>query len=181
MNNGWIKLHRKFTDWEWYDDLKTKHLFLHLLLSANHKDGNWRGIEVKKGQLITGLYSLKEQTGLSIQSIRTGLNKLKSTQELTIKPTNKYSVITLINWEKYQKEEANQQAKQQTNNKQTTTNNNDKNVKNIISYKKIKKPYKDYMKVKCHDGTVVLRYFGKWVDAENNNVKINLSYYPELK
>ncbi|MCP4761494.1 MAG: hypothetical protein GY870_06910 [archaeon] len=180
MNNGWIKIHRKFKDWEWYDDLKTKHLFLHLLLSANHKKGKWRGIKVEKGQLVTGLYSLKEQTGLSIQNVRTSLDKLKRTKELTIKSTNKYSIITLINWDKYQKEEKNQQANQQTTNKQLTTNKNEKNEKNIISYKNLKKPYNDFMRVKCQDGTIALRYFGIWVDP-NTHSKIDLSYYRELK
>ena len=46
-NTGWIKLHRKFLKWEWYSDINTKSLFLHLLLTANHKDKQWQGITVK--------------------------------------------------------------------------------------------------------------------------------------
>ena len=58
MNDGFIKLFRKFKQWEWYSDVNTKVLFLHLLLSANHTDKSWRGITVKRGQIVVGLESL---------------------------------------------------------------------------------------------------------------------------
>ena len=35
QNNGWIKLFRNFTKWEWYSDSESVHLFLHLLLKGN--------------------------------------------------------------------------------------------------------------------------------------------------
>ena len=70
-------------------------LFLHLLLSANHKDNNWKGIEVKRGQFITGMDSLSKGTGISIQTLRTCLSKLKLTGEVTIKSTNQ--TLTPIN------------------------------------------------------------------------------------
>ena len=38
---GWIKLHRKFTEWEWYDDLKTKHL---INLKMNFPDEIFKNI-----------------------------------------------------------------------------------------------------------------------------------------
>ena len=38
---GWVKLHRKFLEWEWYDKSETVHLFLHCLLKANHKDKSY--------------------------------------------------------------------------------------------------------------------------------------------
>ena len=136
---GWIKIHRKLITWEWYNDSKMVHLFLHLLLSANHLDGKWQGVSVKRGQLITGRIKLSAVTGISEQSIRTCLSKLESTKELTIKTTNKNSLITLLNYDSYQiKESANQQStskltnNQPTTNQQLTTNNNDKNKKNEI-------------------------------------------------
>ncbi len=135
--DGWVKLHRKFVNWEWFTDHKTSHLFLYLLLSANHKESNWRGQTVKRGQLITGRKSLSEKTGLSEQSIRTCLDRLKSTNEITIKTTNKNSIITVLNYDLYQnKESDNQQSNQQltikqpTSNQQVTTNKNDNNKKN---------------------------------------------------
>ena len=134
---GWIKLHRKLTEWEWYKDNNTKSLFIHLLLMANHKDGRFQGQDVKRGQLITGRKVLSVQTGLSEQQIRTGLNKLISTNEITIKTTNKNSLISIIRYNSYQIESENTKQStseitnnQPTSNQQVTTNKNDKNVKN---------------------------------------------------
>ena len=142
---GWIKLHRKFVSWEWFTDFKTSHLFLYLLLSANHEDKNWRGQKVKRGQLITGRKSLSEKTGLSEQTIRTSIDRLKSTNEITIKTTNKNSLITVLNYDFYQnKETANQQTNQQLTNKQPTTNQQlttNKNVNNIKNDNNDKKVY----------------------------------------
>ena len=138
MSNGWICLHRSFLDWEWFGDEKMIKVFLYCLLKANHKDGSWQGIEVKKGSFITGRKKLAEETGLSEKSIRTALNKLKSTGELAIQSTNRYSVITLVNWGFYQGEEeigasktASKTAnKGPTKGQQRATNNNDNNDNN---------------------------------------------------
>ena len=95
MHRGYIKAYRRITDWEWYTDIKTCHLFRHILLRANFKDKHHQGTLVKRGQYKTGLFVLASETGLSQQSIRTSLNKLKSTNEITIKSTNKFSIIGL--------------------------------------------------------------------------------------
>lgn len=138
---GWIKIHRNITKWEWYDDSKTVHLFFHLLLSANHKDGNWRGQEVKRGQVITGRKKLSAVTGISERSIRTCLERLESTNEVTIKTTTKNSVITIVKYDLYQGSDiSDQRSDQQTTNdrpstdQRSTTNknvNNENNEKNI--------------------------------------------------
>ena len=102
MENGWIKLHRKIVDWEWYRDEKTFRVFLHILLKSNHENKKWQGVMVEKGQWITSYYNLSHEIGLGVQSVRTSLNKLKSTGELTIKNTSKYSLITVLKWNDYQ-------------------------------------------------------------------------------
>ena len=118
--NGWIKLHRTLADWQWASDPNTFCLFVHLLLMAQHSPSKWRGETIMPGQLLTGRKKLAEATGLSEQNIRTSLNRLKSTSELTIKKTNKYSIISITNWDKYQT--ANQQANQQLTSNQPATN-----------------------------------------------------------
>jgi len=133
--NGFIKLHRTLLDWEWYQDTNVKTVFLHLLLRANHKAQKWQGIVVGKGQLIAGRITLAEELGISEQNIRTALSKLKSTNELTIKSTNRFSLITIVNWDVYQGSSTSKSTIQLTNNQpatnqQLTTNKNDKNVKN---------------------------------------------------
>lgn len=99
---GWIKIHRQFLDWEWWDDKITSRLFLYLLVMANHKDNKWKGVTIKRGQLVTGSESMRKGTGFSRQQIRTALNKLKSTNEITNRTTNQYTLITITNYESYQ-------------------------------------------------------------------------------
>ena len=131
---GFIFLHRKFLEWEWYDDANAMRLFLHCLLNANHKDGKWQGKVIKRGSFITGRLKLASSLKLSEMEIRTALKHLKSTNEITIKTTSQYSIITVNNWDKYQQinQRNNQQItnKQPTNNQQITTNNNDNNDNN---------------------------------------------------
>lgn len=138
MTEGWVCLHRKMAKWEWSTDPNTSHLFLHCLIRANYEDTKWRGIEIKRGEFITSYKSLSQDTGLSVQQVRTALKKLISTSNLTSKTTNKYQVISVTNYNKYQdsnKQPNNQITNnQQTNNKQITTdnNNNNKNNNSII-------------------------------------------------
>lgn len=133
--SGWIKLHRKFLDWEWFNKSEAVHLFLYMLLKANHKDGKWQGFDVKRGQFISSLGNISNATGLSIQVIRTNLKRLEKTNEISIKSTNQFTVVTICKYECYQEE--NEQSnkpltnEQQATNKQLTTNKNEKNKKNI--------------------------------------------------
>jgi len=120
-------LHRKMTEWEWYTDPNTCHLFQHLVLMAQHKATKFRGVILQPGQLITGRDTLSEQTGISVRSVRTSLKHLKSTNEVTIKTTRHFSVITIVKYKDYQYNEipTNQQSDQQsdqqvTNNRPTT-------------------------------------------------------------
>ena len=131
MKNGWIKIHYNLLNWEWYDDINTKTLFLHLLLMANWKDKKWHGILIKRGSFVTSLGKLANQTGLSVQNVMTSLNKLKSTHEITSKTTNKYTYITINNFNDYQETTNKLTNNQQTTNKQLTTTEERKKDKNI--------------------------------------------------
>lgn len=131
---GWIKLHRQILDWEWYDDINVKVLFLHLLLTANYEDKKWQGTTIKRGQLVTSRQHLAEQTGLSEQQVRTAINKLKSTNNITTKSTNKYTTVTIENYELYQSYDeyiTNKQPATQPTNNHNIRNKEYKNKRNI--------------------------------------------------
>lgn len=104
----WIKLYRKFTEWEWYRDINCKVVFLHLLLTANWKPKKWQGIVVDVGELVTSRANLAEEVDLSVQQIRTSLKKLSESGVIKIDTTNKYTVIHINNYEKYQEKPKNQ-------------------------------------------------------------------------
>jgi len=99
---GHIKLDRKILNWEWYTDVNTCKLFLHLLLKANWEDGRFQGVEVPRGSFASSYQILATETGLTVQNVRTALNHLKSTGELTVNQHAKFSVFTLKNYDKYQ-------------------------------------------------------------------------------
>lgn len=135
-NDTWISIHRKFKDWQWYKNTNVKTLFLHLLLKVNFKDNYWKDVLVKRGQTATSIEHLADETGLTVQQTRTALSKLKSTREITIETTSKYSLITIEKYDVYQRNNKNVTNtltseitnNQQTNNKQVTTNNKDNNI-----------------------------------------------------
>lgn len=108
MGHGYIKLHRRILDWPWYGDHNTTRLFLHLLLTANYETAVWQGVELGPGQRIISLAGLAAETGLSLRQIRTCLERLKTTHEVTLCPTHRYTVLTVVKWQEYQGGAANQ-------------------------------------------------------------------------
>lgn len=126
---GWIKIHRKILDWEWYNDTNTFRLFMHLILKANHKDKKYRGILVKAGSFLTGRELLSIETGLSIQQVRTCLERLKSTNEITINSSRQGTIIQIVKYKDYQITTNEITTNQPQDNQQVTTNKNVKNEK----------------------------------------------------
>lgn len=131
---GWIKIHRKFQNWEWRDSPKHVAVFLDLLLEANHKDKKYRGKLIKAGSLTTSYSKISERTGVSIKSVRTVLKDLIETQEVAYQNCKQFSMISITNWESYQLEgtdSGTQRAlKGHSKGTQRATNKNVNNVKN---------------------------------------------------
>ena len=117
-NGGYIKIDRNILNWEWYDDVSTKVLFLHCILRASWKENEWHGRKIQRGQFVTSLSSLAKETGLTIQQTRTALSRLESTGELTNLSTPNFRIITVNNYALYQEITKRSTSKQQTNNKQ---------------------------------------------------------------
>ena len=134
---GYIAMHRSILDWEWYGDPNARSLFIHCLLVANFKPKKWRGIVINRGQFIGSRQGISKTLGMSEQQFRTALKKLNSTNEITNHGAPQHTVFTVVNYEKYQS--SNQQDNQQaTNNQPTinqpaTTTNNVNKEKNVIS------------------------------------------------
>ena len=101
---GYIKLHRKLVKWRWYTNQVMKSVFLHLLLMANFTKNYYNGVEVRPGQTVTGRRALAEATGLTENQVRGAMTKLKETGEITVKSMGHFSVVTVVNWAKYQAE-----------------------------------------------------------------------------
>lgn len=131
--NGFIKLHRKLIEWGWYSDSVVKDVFLHILMTANFKPGTYQGYDLKPGQAIIGRKRMSIELGFSEQQIRTALKKLESTGEITLLPTNRFTIATVENWGIYQCDDMDSQP---TDNQQIT--NNQPHLKNEKKDKKDK-------------------------------------------
>lgn len=102
LENGYIKLRRSLTGWRWYKDGNVLRLWVHLLISANYEACSFQDREVKRGELVTSLKSLSEQTGMTVKEIRTALDKLKRTGEITTQSNRHYTLISVKNYDAYQ-------------------------------------------------------------------------------
>ena len=114
---GWIKLYRQIQNKGYYKKSHYVHLWVHLLLNANHKDNEfmWNGdlILIKEGQLLTGRKELSAGTGISQSTIERILKMLENEHQIMQRKTTKFRIITIINWKDFQ-------GGQQTDNKRTT-------------------------------------------------------------
>jgi len=139
---GWIRIHRKLIEASWFNKSEYVHLWLYLLLKANHQDkevfvGNEK-VVVKRGQLLTSRSKLSEVVHIQENKIYRILKCFENEHQIEQQKTKKYTVISILNYDAYQKSE--QVIEQPTNSKRTTdeqsmnTNNNDKNDNNIFIY-----------------------------------------------
>ena len=139
---GFIKLYKSLLDWEWYKDSNTKAVFFHLLLMANYKPTEYKNIIVDRGQCIITVKEICDSLNLTAQQTRTALEHLKSTNNITIKTTNKYSVVTVVSYDKWQGKVTNKT----TINQQTKT----KKSTNLHIYKENNKRNKEYKEYNTH-------------------------------
>src|SRR5690554_2875880 len=115
--SGWIKLHRKIEEKAIWQDPPMLKLWLYCLIRANHTETEVliekQEIKLYPGQFVTGRYALAEDYNRGTKkrhrvppnTLWRWLQKFKEWDMLDIKPTNKYSVITIKNWHAYQQNE----------------------------------------------------------------------------
>lgn len=124
-DGNYIKISRNILEWEWYRNINTKVLFLHMLLKANWKEGRFEGTTVPRGSFVSSIKTLAMETSLTEREIRTGISHLKSTGEVTSRSTNKFTVFTVVNYNLYQasdRQDDNQPTSERhSNDKRTTT------------------------------------------------------------
>lgn len=134
MSEGnYIKINRSILEWEWYKNINTKVLFLHMILKANWKEGKFEGNTIERGSFVSSIHKLSEETGLTEREVRTAISHLKKTNELTSKSHNKYTIFTIEKYNVYQASEDSEDKqetdegqasdKQETSERQANDNN----------------------------------------------------------
>ena len=165
MCKGFMLIPRDFRNWGWYRDSKMVHMLIHLMLTAQYQDSDYMGIKLKRGQLVTGRKKLSEETGLTEREVRTTIKRLENDQQIKIETTNKYSIVTLCNYEVWQgtKNKNDQQTTSKTPNKRPTDdhiqinkedNNKEKEDTNV-SKKELEQMFETFrQKYKSYGGKV---------------------------
>lgn len=99
---GYIMLHRKLLNWEWYNNIQVKTVFIHCLLKANFTEKSWQGMTIKRGQFVTSVGCIAREVGLSEKQVRICLEKLILTNELGKQTASRSTTLTVLNYELYQ-------------------------------------------------------------------------------
>ena len=108
MSNGWISLHRQIQDhWLWEQKpFAQGQAWIDLLLMAYHEDVQrpYKG-KIKtyhKGEIHVSLSYLAERWGWSRPRVRRFIKLLENAQMITASVTTGDTVLTLVNWAKFQ-------------------------------------------------------------------------------
>ncbi|EJA0283381.1 DNA replication protein [Escherichia coli] len=104
---GYVSIHRQFIDSRLYKDSQAVHLWLHLILKANHEstvvNTDIGPITVDRGQMITGRPSLVRETFIPDNKVRSLLRTFESKGMLNIcSMGKKFSLFTIVKYDDFQ-------------------------------------------------------------------------------
>lgn len=174
-NTTYIKLFRKMLTWEWYGDTNTTRVFLHILLKVNYEPSRYKGHEIGAGECVFGRRKWAEELGLSERQVRTAIEHLKATNEITTKSTNRFTIIHVEKWAFWQigegkptnKPTNSKSNKRPTSDQQATTSKESKNVRKeeVINIRNLIPP--------------TLEMVTEYIEANNYNVDAEafMDYY----
>lgn len=143
-------------------------LFMHLLLTATSRPCRrivaGGAVDLKPGDVVTGRERLAQELGATVREIRTAMDILKKMEIVTSKATNKYSIVSIINWNRYQQERpaerpANQPAERPASDQQATTEQELKNINitPVTSLRSVTVPTGDTPTPKKKAGSTIFR------------------------
>jgi hypothetical protein len=135
---GWIRLHRKLLENPIFTSSKGLKIWLWCLLKATHKEYECyiglKKITLSSGQFIMGRDVAHKELGIAVGTTWNWLCRLETERYIKRQPTNKYTIITILNWSKYQTDEQETERKM---NAERTQNEPYKNIKNIKNNTKV--------------------------------------------
>lgn len=99
---GFVKVSRKILDSDLIREPVTFTVFMYLILAASYRKDEYCGTEIKRGEVATSYPRIALATGITQRQARTAIGKLVRSGRVSVRKHSKFSVITLINYEKYQ-------------------------------------------------------------------------------
>ena len=131
--DGWLKLYRSILDSAVFQDAEILKVWIWLLCNVAFEQHDTicygKVIHLKPGQIATGRKKIAQCTDLNENKVYRALTALKSLGNIEIKATNKYSIITVVNWDKYQDENGKRTSCEQQTNSKTTAEEQQPNSK----------------------------------------------------
>ena len=131
--DGWLKLYRSILDSAVFQDAEVLKVWIWLICNVAFEQHDTicygKVITIKPGQIATGRKKIAQCTDLNENKVYRALTALKSLGNIEIKSTNKYSIITVVNWDKYQEENGKRTSCEQQTNSKTTTEEQQLNSK----------------------------------------------------
>jgi hypothetical protein len=181
-DNGWIKLHRKVQENEFYPkgrEFTRFEAWIDLLLNANHKDGKMKigsKIIVKRGEQLRSLETLSKKWSWSKARVKRTLLLFQkhemiekiATQQSTQLPTR----ITICNYDKYQDE--------RHSDRHSSVTRTRRRINSSIRKKHIKNPnldeVKEFFKEKGFKEEIAIRAWSGydaagWIDTNGKPVR----------
>lgn len=150
--DGWLKLHRSIVDSSVFDDSDVLKMWIWLLCNVAYNDHDvvyyGKIYQIKSGQIITGRKKISQQIKMSESQVYRALNILKLLGNINIKPNNKFSLITIVNWAKYQSETAKINIEITANQQQNEQQNNSKINSRATSQQQQGNTTKEYKEIK---------------------------------
>lgn len=113
---GWVKLHRKILDNGIFTgDSDLLKVFVWCLLKASHKQHQIGMNTIEPGQFLTGRISASQELNIKPTTVRNKLNQLQQKKYVKLMTTNKFSIVTIVNWNTYQVEDSTSDSESKTN------------------------------------------------------------------
>ena len=200
---GWIRLHRDILDSDVFASQKMLKIWVWCLCKANFKDRTvplkiGRGetlVKVKRGQFIFGRFKAEEDLFIDGSTIYKIMQRLEKMNNIKIQSNNQYSIVTINNYNDYQKNELSKVAtNEQPSNNQVTGNaqpsnttkkdNKDKNDNNNITPPPLSE-FLDHSKIACNKANINFNELSfaieskyeawvqdGWKDGNGNKIKI---------
>ncbi|EMC4315893.1 DNA replication protein [Cronobacter sakazakii] len=104
---GFVSIHRQFMDSRLYKDSQAVHLWVHLILKANHEDAvvntDVGPVTVERGQMITGRPTLVSETFIPDNKVKSLLRSFEAKGMITVTSMQKkFSLITIVKYDDFQ-------------------------------------------------------------------------------
>ncbi len=96
---GFVKFPSNLDEWAWFNDNNTLAVYIRLMLGAAWKNREYKTVHLNRGQIATTLPQIAEQSNLTVQQVRTILDRLKATGKITVERTSNFSIITLVEYD----------------------------------------------------------------------------------